>query len=263
MDSKALEAALVEAAAAAEAHTASLAERLAAVRAAPGGGASAEAARWAAEARDWHASQAARWGGVLVASGGGLCAALGDGKYAPIASEALTAMRPDPPGGRSAPSAAAVADGDPALTAAESEYQAIRTQLKNAMKLNPLVGEMQQTVTRRMHAVPALGSVPLPKKSVYNALHGTGSAAARDITTAQLEASMQQSIPSAAGGGSGGGGVPSWKAELQARQSQVNGGAAPPAARAAPSAPRPSAPSGLNSELEAALARRRSSAQQT
>lgn len=107
MDSKALEAALVEAAAAAEAHTASLAERLAAVRAAPGGGASAEAARWAAEARDWHASQAARWGGVLVASGGGLCAALGDGKYAPIASEALTAMRPDPPGGRSAPSAAA------------------------------------------------------------------------------------------------------------------------------------------------------------
>uniref|UniRef100_A0A7S1X267 Uncharacterized protein n=1 Tax=Tetraselmis chuii TaxID=63592 RepID=A0A7S1X267_9CHLO len=256
MDPNILEKTLEAAVAAAEAHASTLAAQLASVKSGAVPGGTKGASQLAGDAKSWHSQQVTVWNGVLAAMsdpGGRMDAALSAQKYSPISAEALSSLRPDPPAGRALPSAGDALDGDPSMTAAEVEYQAIRTQLKNAMKLNPLVGEMQQTVTRRMHAVPALGSVPLPKASVLKTLQGTGSAAARDIVASQSAAMASQARPSSVAAPDG---VPPWKAELQRRQSQVQGGSSEPV----PSAPRPSIPSGMNSELEAVLARRRSSA---
>mmetsp|Transcript_1231 Transcript_1231/g.3577 ORF Transcript_1231/g.3577 Transcript_1231/m.3577 type:complete len:146 (-) Transcript_1231:122-559(-) len=144
------------------------------------------------------------------------------------------------------------------------------------MQFNPLSEEMQVTVSRRMHAVPALGTVPLPRTTgTTGASHltGTASQAAREMMTSQIESAsssvsnaQSRTIPTGNNQGAGSA-APPWQAEMRARQQQRaeqgGGGDALPGDAVPQAAPRGSMPgvSSINSELEAVLARRRNSAQ--
>mmetsp|Transcript_6315 Transcript_6315/g.15167 ORF Transcript_6315/g.15167 Transcript_6315/m.15167 type:complete len:274 (-) Transcript_6315:303-1124(-) len=225
-------------------------------------------------AKQHHNEQISIWNTFAV-SGEGLgerakvISALDEYRYVLLPRESLNSIRPEPPG-------SGLVNSDPGSfldseRSAAEEYKDVRSHLKQAMKLNPLAGEMQATVSRRMHAVPALGSVPLPKNTAVH-LAGTGSQAAQEIvatrieqaSSARPESSRQHKAvrPSRNADAT----VPSWQAEVQKKQREAGGdeeqqpgcGPGRPSARARPSLPQ----SAMASELEAVLQRRRNSAMQ-